>query len=74
MPGKTEKIKKDMLIGEVVKRYPDTAMIMMQFGLHCVGCMVAKEETLEEGAKAHGLDDKTIKEMVEKMNDAIKKE
>ena len=67
-----KKIKKDMIIGKVVKNYPETAKIMFNYGLHCIGCHVAASETLEQGCKAHGIEDKDIDEMVKEMNKAIK--
>ena len=68
------KITKDMQIGEAIQKYPDTAVVMMRNGLHCVGCHVAAWESIEQGAKAHGMDDKQIDSMVEEMNRSIEKE
>lgn len=67
------KIKKDMLIGDVVKKYPESALVMMEYGLHCVGCHVAAHETIEQGALAHGMDKKNIDKMIEKINKSINK-
>lgn len=67
-----DKIKKDMTIGEVVVKFPETIPIMMRNGLHCVGCHVAAYETVEQGAAAHGMDEKQIETMVKDMNEAIK--
>ncbi len=67
------KIKKDMKIGEVVEKYPEAAMVMIRSGLHCAGCGAAFFETVEQGARAHGMDDKQIKKMLEEMEKAIKK-
>jgi len=61
-------IKKDMQIGEVLEKYPDTAIVMMNHGLHCVGCHVAAWETIEQGSKAHGMSDEQIDQMVKDMN------
>lgn len=69
---KTAKITKDMTLGEVVTRYPESAEVMREYGLHCIGCHVATWESVEEGAKVHGLDDKKVKEMLDKMNKAVK--
>ena len=67
------KITKDMTLGEVITRYPESAEVMMEYGLHCIGCHVAAWESVEEGAKAHGLDDKQVKEMLDKMNKIVDK-
>lgn len=71
---KNKEIKKDMLIGDIIGMNRDAAAVMMEHGMHCVGCMVASQETLEQGCKAHGMDDKQIDEMVKKINDIISKE
>ena len=70
----SEKISKEMTLGEIVSRHPEAAGVMLSYGLHCVGCHVAAWETLEQGAKAHGLTDKQIEEMTKKINDSIEDE
>ncbi|MEO9171102.1 MAG: P-loop NTPase [Candidatus Baltobacteraceae bacterium] len=42
-------------INELVKQLPVAAEVLAQFGLGCSGCGVSKYETVEQGAKAHGL-------------------
>ncbi len=61
-----------MTLGDIISRYPKTAEIMMKRGLHCVGCHVAAFETLEQGAKAHGMSDKDIETMLKEMNDLVR--
>lgn len=61
-------INKDILIGDLVEAYPELAKVLVEeYGFHCVGCMVAGMETLEEGAKVHGLNKKEIEKMVENL-------
>ncbi len=48
-------ITKEMTIEEVVTQYPETMMVFMRHGLHCVGCHVSAYESIEEGAMAHGI-------------------
>ena len=48
-------ITKEMTIEEVVTQYPETMMVFMRHGLHCVGCHVSAFENIEEGAMAHGI-------------------
>ncbi len=48
-------ITKDNTIEEVVTKYPETMMVFMKHGLHCVGCHVSAFESIEEGAMAHGI-------------------
>lgn len=49
-------ITKDNKIEEIVTQYPETMMVFMKHGLHCVGCHVSAFESIEEGAMAHGID------------------
>ena len=42
-------------INELVSELPIAADVLGRFGLHCAGCGVNKYETIEQGAKAHGL-------------------
>ena len=64
------KITKDMLIGEVVEKYPKTAEVFFKNGLQCLGCAMAGMETIEQGAKGHGMDiEKLMKELNEKLEE-----
>src|SRR3989338_3186821 len=65
-------ITKDMPIGEVVERYPEAAEVLTAYGLHCVGCHVSPFETVEQGALGHGMDEATIKEMIDEANKVAK--
>ena len=64
-------IRKDMTIEEVVNLHPETVMVMMKNGLHCVGCHVAAWETIEQGAQGHGMGEKEIEKMVNEINEKI---
>jgi len=59
-------------LGQIVEDYPAAANLLLEkYNLHCVGCFAAIYETLEEGARAHGMDDKQIDKMVDDLNKAI---
>ena len=66
-------ITKDIKIGELVQKHPQAAQILFDYGLHCIGCHVSAFESLEDGFKGHGLDDKKIEEAVKKINELIEK-
>ena len=68
-----QNITKNMTIGEAVQKHPESAVVMMSYGLHCIGCHVAAFETIEQGCKGHGLDDKEIDKMIDDINKAIEK-
>ena len=64
------KITKEMTIGEVMKKYPKTAFVFIDYGLHCVGCPMAEPETIEEAAKLHRID---LKKFLKDLNKMTKK-
>ena len=47
-------ITKDMTIGEILRTTPDVAPILMNAGMHCLGCPSAQGESLEEAAMLDG--------------------
>jgi hybrid cluster-associated redox disulfide protein len=69
-PVKT-KITKDSNLGELIFKYPKTVEVLIDFGLHCVGCGAAHLDTIEAGARIHGLSDPEIVEMVIRINEVI---
>ena len=71
--AKKQIISKDDRISEALKKNPQAAPIMMKHGIHCVGCHAAFFETIEQGAKAHSIEDKEIHKMVEEINGKARK-
>lgn len=49
-------ITKEMTIGEILRTNPDVAPILMEAGMHCLGCPSAQAESLEDAAMVHGMD------------------
>ncbi len=49
------KISKDMLINDILAVDAGNAAILMAAGMHCIGCLAAAGESLEEVAAVHGL-------------------
>ena len=58
-------ITRDMSIGQVLEINRETAPIMMEYGMHCMGCPFSLMESLEQGCAAHGTD---VEELVDKLN------
>ncbi|HLF54432.1 MAG TPA: iron-sulfur cluster assembly accessory protein [Candidatus Nanoarchaeia archaeon] len=67
-------VTKDMVIADVLKKHPDVAVIMLEHGLHCVGCHANVFDTIEAGCKVHGLDDATVDSLVNSINKFISEE
>ena len=49
-------VPKDMIIADVLKMDSETASILFEHGLHCLGCMHATGESLEAACEVHGID------------------
>ncbi len=47
---------KDMIIADLVKRYPDSVQILSKHGIPCVGCCVATWETVQQCAESYEAD------------------
>ncbi len=64
-------VTKDTNLGELVFRYPDTAEVLLDYGLHCVGCFASTFDTIEAGCRIHGMSNEEIEEIVERLNEVI---
>jgi hydroxylamine reductase len=62
------KITKKTKMSKILEKKPEAAKILMETGMHCVGCPMAMQETLEMGCMAHGMTKKQIDELVKKLN------
>lgn len=59
-------VTKDTLIGEALTINMDIAPILMNAGMHCVGCPASQAESIEEACAVHGMDaDALVKEINE---------
>ena len=60
----TNGITKDMIIGDILKANPENARVLMEAGMHCLGCPSSQGETLEDACIIHGID---VKELIDKL-------
>lgn len=65
------KITMDMKLDEVIKLYPKSTEIMLEYGLYCVSCPAMAFDTMEDAMKIHGLSEQDMKEMIKKINKII---
>ena len=56
---------KDTRIGEILEKAPEKAEILLQVGMHCIGCPASQMEPLEEACEVHGID---VEDVVEILN------
>jgi hybrid cluster-associated redox disulfide protein len=61
-------ITKEMPIGEVVQKYPQTIEVFLRHGLMCFGCAIARFENIEQGAIAHGIN---VEALMKDLNTAV---
>ncbi len=59
------KFNKDTKIGELLEVAPEKAEILLEAGMHCLGCPASQAETLEEACEVHGID---VEELLNKIN------
>jgi hybrid cluster-associated redox disulfide protein len=66
---KSKKITSKMKFSEILELKGEKgADILANAGMGCVFCPMAQQESLEQGCLAHGLDEKEIEKLLEKLN------
>lgn len=59
------KVTKDMIINDIISLDEGLVPILMESGMHCIGCPSARGESLEEACLVHGMD---VEPLIEKLN------
>ena len=59
------KFDKNTRIGEILEIAPEKSEILLEIGMHCLGCPASQMETIEEACEVHGID---VDELIEKLN------
>lgn len=49
-------ITKDMIISQTVNLHPQVMRVLEEYGMGCSYCMGSIDETIEGGARMHGVD------------------
>ncbi|MGV8086506.1 MAG: DUF1858 domain-containing protein [Candidatus Woesearchaeota archaeon] len=65
-------INKNMMIADVANMHPDVVPILLENGLHCIGCGASEFETIEEGFLGHGISNSEIDKIVDDINNFIR--
>lgn len=60
------KFNKDTKIGEIIEVAPEKVDILIEVGMHCIGCPASQMETLEEACEVQGID---LDEVLKKLNE-----
>lgn len=61
-------ITKEMTFFELMRQYPESVKVLQKHNLGCIGCMGAQNESLEQGARAHGLN---VEVLLKDLNSAV---
>ncbi len=58
-------VTKETVIGELLSADINTAEVLMEMGMHCVGCPSSIGESLAEACMVHGIN---VDELVDRLN------
>lgn len=61
-------VTKEMIIADILRIDSGIIPILMQAGMHCVGCPSSQGESLEEACFVHGMD---IEPLLKSINDYL---
>ncbi|MCU6761842.1 hybrid cluster protein-associated redox disulfide domain [uncultured Roseburia sp.] len=61
-------VTKATMIGELLRIDQNVAPILLEIGMHCLGCPSSQMETIEEAAMVHGIDPDGL---VKRINDFL---
>lgn len=67
-------ISRDLPISEIVEKSPKAVELLSLYGLHCTNCFFNSSDTIENGAKMHGMGEEEIDAMVSEINNELAKE
>lgn len=61
-------INRDMPVSEIMEKSPKAVELLALYGIHCASCFFSGFDTLENGAKLHGLSDEQLDSMILEIN------
>lgn len=61
-------VTKETMIGELLQIDQNIAPVLLNIGMHCLGCPASQMETIEEAAMVHGIDPDSL---VAEINDFL---
>ena len=64
-------VTKTTMIGDLLRIDENVAPILLNIGMHCLGCPSSQMETIEAAAMVHGIDPD---ELVKSINDFLAKD
>ena len=64
-------VTKETMIGELLQIDENVAPLLLNIGMHCLGCHSSQMETIAEAAMVHGIDPDSL---VNEINDFLAKD
>ena len=64
-------VTKDMILAEVVAKWPEAAQVMLDYGLHCVGCGISEVDSIEAGCLVHGMEEEEMDQLLRDINNVV---
>ena len=61
-------VNEKTLIGDIVNQHPDLVYILLNAGMHCLGCPASQAESLEDACSVHGLE---VQPLIDALNAKI---
>ncbi|MCX7944360.1 MAG: DUF1858 domain-containing protein [Deltaproteobacteria bacterium] len=61
-------INKDILIDELIRKYPEVCKVLEKYGMNCKECALAPTSTLENAAEIHNI---SLKVLLNEINKCI---
>ena len=58
----------DTVLGDLLDVHPDSENILLDYGMHCIGCPAARGETVAEACGVHEID---LAELLERLNNKL---
>jgi len=65
------KVHRNTLIIDVLRAYPQARAVFAAHGMGCIGCMGSEVETIENGARMHGIN---VEALLVELNELIDEE
>jgi hybrid cluster-associated redox disulfide protein len=68
---KLPKVTRYSNLADVIFKYPQVAEILIDYGLHCVGCFASAFDTISDASKIHGMSEEEVDQMIIRVNELI---
>ena len=65
------RVTKDTMTGDLLQIDQNVAPLLLNIGMHCLGCPSSQMETIEEAAMVHGIEPDAL---VKEINDFLAKD